>query len=99
MIRRLPHASSISSVNQASNPLRSQSRPGHRKTFFAVCIEMVLRGAALAGWLGRGRLGMLIGGRGGGALYAAGERQALVPMTPLQQRQAVTLEDRMLSRN
>src|SRR5438105_4220791 len=42
MILRLPHASSISAVNQASNPLRSQSRPGHRKTFFAVCIEMVL---------------------------------------------------------
>ena len=34
--------SSISAVNQASKPLRSQSRPGHRKTFFAVCIEMVL---------------------------------------------------------
>ena len=42
MIRRLPQASSISAVNQASKPLRSQSRPGHRKTFFAVCIEMVL---------------------------------------------------------
>src|SRR5215469_11271058 len=41
-VRRLPHASSISAVNQAPNPLRSQSRPGHRKTFFAVCIEMVL---------------------------------------------------------
>ena len=26
----------------ASNPLRNQSRPGHRKTFFAVCIEIVL---------------------------------------------------------
>jgi len=25
--------------------LRSQSRPGHRKTFFAVCIEMVLHRA------------------------------------------------------
>jgi hypothetical protein len=28
MIRRLPQASSISAVNQASKPLRSQSRPG-----------------------------------------------------------------------
>ena len=35
------YASSISVVNQASKPLRSQSWPGHRKTFFTVCIEMV----------------------------------------------------------
>jgi hypothetical protein len=71
MIRRLPHASSISVVNQASNPLRSQSRPGHRKTFFAVCIEMVLAQAS-----GRVRFGSDPGG---------GDRapvEAVVPAEP-----------------
>src|SRR5690625_2724479 len=41
-MRCLGHISSISTVYQASRPLRTQLRPLHRNTFFAVCWLMVL---------------------------------------------------------
>ena len=37
MIRRFGQMTSISTVKPASSPLRSQERPGQRKTFFATC--------------------------------------------------------------
>src|SRR3546814_10663021 len=37
MIRCLLQSSSISTVNHASRPLRTQDRPCHKKAFLAVC--------------------------------------------------------------
>ena len=40
-MRGLDHIHSTLTVNQASRPLRNQPPPFHRKTFLAVCCEMV----------------------------------------------------------